>query len=93
MPNQTWESEFEREICEHLQAHGWLYSPDDTGYDRQRALYPADLFAWLEETQPGQLAKKVKPGAAPLGGADSADATASRQAAPPQEEARKEVKS
>lgn len=61
MANQTWESEFERELCEHLEANGWLYSPDDTGYDRQRALFPHDLFAWLDETQPDELAKKIKP--------------------------------
>lgn len=61
MANQTWESEFERELCEYLEAHGWLYSPDDAGYDRQRALLPKDLFAWLEETQPEELAKKIKP--------------------------------
>src|SRR5690606_4561933 len=36
----------------------------DTGYDRERALFPADFFAWLEETQPEQLAKVVKPEAA-----------------------------
>ena len=53
---------FETEICEHLAAHGWLYSPNDTGYDRERALFPEDLFGWLEETQPEQLAKVVKPG-------------------------------
>ena len=42
---------FETEICEYLAAHGWLYSANDTGYDRERALFPEDLFAWLEETQ------------------------------------------
>jgi type I restriction enzyme R subunit len=42
---------FEAEICAHLAAHGWLYSANDTGYDRERALFPEDLFAWLEETQ------------------------------------------
>ncbi len=52
------------------------------------AAYGADLSLLLDPHRGG-----VKPGAAPLGGADSADATASRQDAPPQEEARKEVKS
>lgn len=61
MVNQTWESAFEQELCEHLAANGWLYSPDDTGYNRQRALFSEDVFAWLEETQPEELAKKVKP--------------------------------
>lgn len=62
MANLTWESEFERELCQHLEAHGWLYSHDDSGYDRQRALFPEDLFGWLEETQPDEFAKKVKSG-------------------------------
>ena len=56
------EVEFERELCEHLAAHGWHYSPNDDGYDRQRALFPEDVFAWLEETQPEELAKRLKPG-------------------------------
>lgn len=56
------EVEFERELCEHLAAHGWLYSPNDDGYDRQRAMFPEDVFAWLEESQPEELAKRLKPG-------------------------------
>ncbi|APH02825.1 restriction endonuclease subunit R [Janibacter indicus] len=51
---------FESEICAHLEAHGWLYSKSDQGYDRERALFPADLFAWLEETQPTPFAKALK---------------------------------
>lgn len=47
------EIRFEDEICAHLSANGWLY---DTGsaalYDRKRALFPADLIAWVQETQP-----------------------------------------
>lgn len=41
------EVEFERELCEHLATNGWLDSPNDDGYDRQRALFPDDVFAWL----------------------------------------------
>ncbi|MDP9820334.1 type I restriction endonuclease subunit R [Nocardioides massiliensis] len=51
---------FEAEICEHLQAHGWLYSVDDAGYDRERALFPEDLFAWLGETQQAAYEKALK---------------------------------
>jgi len=51
---------FEDELCAYLHAHGWLYSPDDTGYDRERALYPADVLGWLHDTQPDQLAKVIK---------------------------------
>lgn len=53
---------FETDLAEHLAAHGWLYSPNDAGYDRERALYPEDLLGWLADTQPEQLAKVVKAG-------------------------------
>lgn len=56
------EIEFEKEIAEHLHANGWLYSPNDSGYDRERALFPEDVLGWLADTQPDQLAKVVKPG-------------------------------
>ncbi|MFF5781113.1 type I restriction endonuclease subunit R [Streptomyces virginiae] len=58
------EIEFEKELCEYLASHGWLYSQDDTGYDRERALFPEDFFGWLQETQPDELAKVVKADAA-----------------------------
>ncbi|HEY0950847.1 type I restriction endonuclease subunit R [Nocardioides sp.] len=52
------EAKFEAELCEHLAAHGWLYDPGDGDrYDKARALYPDDIWAWLEETQPDELAK------------------------------------
>ncbi|WP_433955351.1 type I restriction endonuclease subunit R [Janibacter indicus] len=51
---------FEEEICTHLEAHGWLYAKNDAGYDRERALLPEDLFAWLEETQPNAYGKALK---------------------------------
>lgn len=56
------EIEFEKELAEYLAEHGWLYSPNDAGYDKARALFPADVFGWLAETQPEQLDKVVKPG-------------------------------
>ena len=55
------ERAFEDEICAHLAANGWLYSTDNSGYDRARALYPEDVFAWLVETQPAEWAKVIKP--------------------------------
>jgi type I restriction enzyme, R subunit len=55
------EKALEDEIAAHLAANGWLYSPTDKGYDRQLALFPEDVFAWLEETQPDQWAKVVRP--------------------------------
>ncbi|MEU5835401.1 type I restriction endonuclease [Streptomyces diacarni] len=54
---------FETEICEHLRDHGWLYSKSDRDcgeYDQERALFPADLFAWLEETQKPAYEKALK---------------------------------
>jgi type I restriction enzyme R subunit len=57
------EIEFEKEIAEYLGARGWLYSADSAkGYDRERALFPADVLVWLADTQPEQLAKVVKSG-------------------------------
>ncbi|MEA5392138.1 type I restriction endonuclease [Cyanobium gracile UHCC 0139] len=47
------ESAFETEICDHLDSHGWLYAEGDSAhYDRKLALYPPDLIAWVQETQP-----------------------------------------
>ena len=44
---------FETEICEHLGAHGWLYAEGDAaGYDRARALFPADVITWVQSSQP-----------------------------------------
>ncbi|WP_067904775.1 type I restriction endonuclease subunit R [Nocardia vaccinii] len=53
---------FESEICEYLADRGWLYSADDTGYDRERALFPEDLFAWLKETQQAAYEKSLRAG-------------------------------
>ena len=47
------EISFEIEICEYLGHHDWLYTEGDAAsYDRARALFPADVLAWVEETQP-----------------------------------------
>ena len=47
------EHHFERAICEHLAANGWLYAEGDAAhYDRASALYLPDLLAWIEATQP-----------------------------------------
>jgi len=47
------EISFENEICQHLATHGWLYAAGDAqGYDRARALFPADVLAWVQATQP-----------------------------------------
>lgn len=47
------EIEFENDICAHLAAHGWLYAEGEfSAYDRARALFPADIIAWVQATQP-----------------------------------------
>jgi len=47
------EISFESEICQHLAANGWLYAEGDaSSYDRARALFPADILAWVQATQP-----------------------------------------
>lgn len=56
------ESVLENEIAEHLAANGWLYSPTDAGYDRELALFPQDVLGWLEDSQPSEFAKVVRPG-------------------------------
>lgn len=55
---------FEDEICQALAAEGWIYEPHRKAselYDAGRALVPEDVFAWLSDTQPDQLAKVLKP--------------------------------
>ena len=55
------EHHFEREICQHLAANGWLYAEGDAaGYDRQHALFLPDLLAWIEATQPDSWQRLVK---------------------------------
>ena len=63
---------FETDICNHLASDGWLYAPpgtegDASGYDTPRALYPADLLAWVQATQPdsGQRLDKTHGAALP----------------------------
>jgi type I restriction enzyme R subunit len=47
------EINFETEICGYLADHGWLYADGDAaGYDRARAVFPADVLAWVQATQP-----------------------------------------
>jgi type I restriction enzyme R subunit len=47
------EIQFENDICHHLAANGWRYAEGDTKfYDIPRALFPADVVAWVQESQP-----------------------------------------
>ncbi len=55
------EISFETEICQHLAENGWLHAEGDAaGYDRKRAIYPPDLLAWVQETQPQAWETLVK---------------------------------
>jgi type I restriction enzyme R subunit len=47
------EIHFENEICAHLAANGWVYAEGDAAaYDRARAVFPADVLGWVQDTQP-----------------------------------------
>ncbi|WP_018905438.1 DEAD/DEAH box helicase family protein [Variovorax paradoxus] len=46
------EIEFENDICNHLGSHGWLYDESAQLYDTPRALFPSDVIAWVQATQP-----------------------------------------
>ena len=47
------EIEFENDICNHLDSQGWLYGVDDNkSYDRARAVFPADVIAWIQASNP-----------------------------------------
>lgn len=62
------EIQFENDICAHLAAHGWLYAAGDAAsYDRARALFPADVVAWVQISQPKawETLNKTHGGAAP----------------------------
>lgn len=55
------EINLEIEICQHLVEYGWFYAEgDSTNYDRGRALYPADVLAWAQTTQPKAWETLVK---------------------------------
>jgi len=47
------EVSFEAEICDQLGERGWLYTDSNAAnYDRARAVYPSDVIAWAQATQP-----------------------------------------
>jgi type I restriction enzyme R subunit len=59
------EVEFEKGIAQYLHAHGWLYSENGAGYDKELALFPDDVRGWLEDSQSEEFQKIVKPTDAP----------------------------
>ena len=47
------EIHFEDEICNEMARRGWLYEPGVSAqYDRKRALFPEDVLAWAQSSQP-----------------------------------------
>lgn len=47
------EIEFENDICNYLHAHDWHYAEGDAKlYDLGRALFPADVVAWVQASNP-----------------------------------------
>lgn len=64
------EHHFEREICAHLAAHGWLHAEGDAArFDRVHGLFMSDLLDWLDATQPQALEKLRTTHGASLSGA------------------------
>ena len=55
------EINLEDEICEYLAGHDWLCAPGDSaGYDRELAIFPSDVIAWLDATQHQSWAQLCK---------------------------------
>ena len=51
---------FENELCDHLAANGWsvrTHLQNAKSYNRELALFPEDLVAFVQETQPTEWAK------------------------------------
>ena len=47
------EIHLEEEICLSLVGRGWVYEPGVSAqYDRAHALFPEDIIAWVQETNP-----------------------------------------
>ena len=52
---------FEDVICDRLLQGGWFHAPGDAeGYDRARALFPADVVDWVKASQPTAWASLTK---------------------------------
>lgn len=63
LSNVHTERVFEDELCEHLACLGWsvrTHLKDATSYTRELALFPDDLLAFVQETQPAKWAKFKK---------------------------------
>ena len=59
MDSKARERAFQDHIVNALQASGWLIG-QSAHYDRERALYPEDLLAYVQQCQPEGWAKFCK---------------------------------
>ena len=60
LSNVHTEKVFEDELCAHLAAHGWsvlTHLKDAATYSRELALFPDDLLAFVQATQPEEWSK------------------------------------
>ncbi len=60
MSNVHTERVFEDELCDHLSANGWTvrtHLKDAKAYSRELALFPDDLLAFVQATQPAEWTK------------------------------------
>lgn len=63
LTNVHTEKVFEDELCEHLASRGWtelVHLQTAKTYSRELALFPDDLLAFVQETQPTEWAKFKK---------------------------------
>ena len=63
LSNVHTERVFENELCEHLSTNGWsvrTHLKDATAYSRELALFPDDLLAFVQVTQPKEWEKFKK---------------------------------
>ncbi len=60
LSNVHTEKVFENELCEHLANNGWTilkHPKQAASYSRELALFPDDLLAFVQDTQPTEWAK------------------------------------
>lgn len=63
LSNVHTEKIFEDELCEHLVSQGWsvrTHLKDATAYNQELALFPDDLLAFVQDTQPAEWTKFKK---------------------------------
>ena len=58
MSSKSKELVFQNDILEQMQSHGWLLG-ESKSYNKELALYPEDLIAFVQTTQPEQWKKQL----------------------------------